>query len=85
MAAGVPVCATPTELNRELLGGAAAFADEGDTEGFVATVSDCFENEARRAVMSAAGRHRATDFSPGEAARSYADLYADIARQRARL
>jgi len=84
MAAGVPVCATPTELNRELLGGAAEFADESDTEGFANAVALCFDNEARRAVMKAAGRSRAADFSPTEAARSYAELYNDVTRRVAR-
>jgi hypothetical protein len=84
MAAGVPVCSTPTELNHELLEGAAAIADDRDEDAFTATVLDAAASESRRAVMIAAGRARARDFSPAEAARSYAELYGGLRRKMVR-
>jgi hypothetical protein len=75
MAAGVPVCATATELNREILGGAAEMADGTEATAFAAMVDDVWENESKRAVMTAAGRDRAADFAPDQAARAFADLY----------
>ncbi len=82
LAAGVPTCATMTPVNRELLDGAAWLVDEKDPTDLVGVIEALFEDDARRAVMSAAGRSRATDFSPATAARSYAELYDTILRQR---
>jgi glycosyltransferase involved in cell wall biosynthesis len=84
MAAGVPVCSTPTELNRELLEGAATFADDADSDAFAGIVLDAADNDSRRAVMIAAGRARARDFAPVEAARSYAELYHGVVRRMVR-
>lgn len=79
MAAGVPVCATATELNRELLGGAAAFAEDEGPDAVATLVADIVENEPRRAVMAAAGLARARDFAPEAAARAYGSLYRVVA------
>lgn len=79
LAAGVPTMARASEINRELLGGAAAliFEDNEIMENLVSLWSD----EARRAIAIAAGHHRARDFSPWEVASVYAALYADVTRQ----
>ena len=82
LAAGVPTCATMTPVNRELLDGAAWLVDESDPTELVGVIESLFEDDARRAVMAAAGRSRAADFSPAAAARSYAELYESVLRRR---
>ena len=78
LAAGVPTLARATAINRELLEGAAALA--GDDASLVETLGTVFDDEARRAVMVAAGAARAVDFSPANAAAAYAALYRDVVR-----
>ncbi len=85
LAAGVPTCATPTPVNRELLDGAAMIVDETSLDLFVGAVEDLWENEPRRAVLRAAGRDRSLDFSPDVAATSYRALYEDMVRRQARV
>jgi glycosyltransferase involved in cell wall biosynthesis len=85
LAAGVPTCATPTPVNRELLEGAAVIADEREVDQFAAAVENLYENESRRAVLRAAGRDRAKDFSASVAAKSYRALYEDLVRRQARV
>jgi glycosyltransferase involved in cell wall biosynthesis len=75
LAAGVPTCATSTAVNRELLDGASVLVDEHDDDAFVAAVADLWDNESRRAVLAAAGRARAADYSPAVTAQRYAALY----------
>ena len=84
LAAGVPTCATPTPVNRELLEGAAVISDERDVERFVGEIEDLWENESRRAVLRSAGRDRALDFAPAVAAQSYRLFYEDLVRRHAR-
>jgi glycosyltransferase involved in cell wall biosynthesis len=84
LAAGVPTCATSTAVNRELLEGAATLVDENDTASLVSAVEDLWECEPRRAVLIAAGRDRAADFSPDVAARAYVALYDALTRRLAR-
>ena len=67
-----------TSINRELLDGAAALA-ESDEE-ILEILDDVWDSASRRAIMIAAGRDRATDFSPATAARAYALLYRDVVR-----
>lgn len=77
LAAGVPALARATEVNRELLSGAAALIhDEDEAMG---TLEDLWTNQPRRAILVAAGRARAADFSPWNVASAYAGLYADVA------
>jgi glycosyltransferase involved in cell wall biosynthesis len=78
LAAGVPTCATATEVNRELLDGASSLVAEADAERMSAAIEELWEDEARRALLVAAGRARAGDFTPEVAARSYAALYATV-------
>ncbi|MGH9020794.1 MAG: glycosyltransferase [Acidimicrobiales bacterium] len=78
LAAGVPTIARSTEINRELLDGAAALVDY-DHE-WPSTLEDAWSNDARRALMAAAGADRARDFAPVTAARAYAALYHDVVR-----
>jgi hypothetical protein len=85
LAGGVPTCATSTSVNRELLEGAAVLVDDADEERLVGAVEELWESEPRRAVLAAAGRDRAGDFSPEAAARSYGSLYGALDRRRARL
>ena len=76
--AEVPTLARATSINRELLDGAAALA-ESDQE-ILEILDDVWDSASRRAIMIAAGRVRATDFSPATAARAYALLYRDVVR-----
>jgi glycosyltransferase involved in cell wall biosynthesis len=82
LAAGVPALARATEINRELLSGAAALIHL-EAESMEA-LEDLWTNESRRAILVAAGRARAADFSPWNVASAYATLYADVA-QRSRV
>jgi glycosyltransferase involved in cell wall biosynthesis len=84
LAAGVPTCATPTPVNRELLEGAAMIEDESNVERFVDAVQNLWENEPRRSVLRAAGRDRSLDYSPQRAATAYRALYEDLVRRQAR-
>ena len=77
LGAGVPTVSLATAINRELLGGAAALVP--DEDDLVATLEELWSNEARRAIMRAAGLARAEDFSPWNVASAYANLYADVA------
>ena len=78
LSAGVPTMARSTEINRELLGGAAILMSSYDD---VASVLDAlWSDEARRAILISAGRDRASDFAPATAARAYVALYRDVVR-----
>lgn len=79
LAAEVPTVALATDINRELLNGAAALLHHDD-EAMV-TLEDLWTNESRRAILIAAGRARAADFSPWNVASVYAALYADVAQR----
>ncbi len=76
--AGVPTVALATDINRELLGGAAALVVSD--EEVMATLPDVWSNESRRAIMIAAGHSRSADFAPATAARAYVTLYRDVVR-----
>ena len=78
LAAGVPTIARSTEINRELLDGAAALVSS-DAE-VISMIDDVWSNSSRRAIMIAAGRARAIDFAPATAARAYVALYRDVVR-----
>ena len=79
LAAGVPTLARATAINRELLSGAAALIHADDEA--MGALEDLWTNEPRRAILVAAGRARAADFSPWNVASAYAGLYADVARR----
>lgn len=76
--AGVPTIALATDINRELLGGAAALVVSDDD--VMAMLPAVWSDEARRAIMVAAGRSRSFDFAPTTAARAYVNLYRDVMR-----
>ena len=78
LGAEVPTLARATSINRELLDGAAALA--ASDQEILETLGEVWDSAARRAIMIAAGRARATDFSPTTAARAYALLYRDVVR-----
>jgi len=78
LAAGVPTVARSTAINRELLDGAAALI--GAEEEWPDVLAQAWGDEARRAVMVAAGAARAVDFSPATAARAYGALYREVVR-----
>ncbi len=78
---GVPVVATDTRTNREILHGAAVLCTSDDAEHFGAEVASLWDDEARRAIHIAAGRARANDFVPAVAAAGYESLYRSV-RQR---
>ena len=77
LGAGVPTIALATAINRELLGGAAALADEDEV---LSTLPDVWASDTRRSIMVAAGRARAADFAPSTAAKAYIALYRDVVR-----
>ncbi len=79
LSAGVPTLARDTEINRELLSGAAALVLAQDET--LDILEDLWSNESRRAILIAAGRARASDFSPWNVASAYASLYADVAKR----
>ena len=78
LAAGVPTIARATDINRELLEGAAALV-VNDPEVLV-TLDEVWSGESRRSIMIAAGRSRAVDFAPDTAARAYISLYREVVR-----
>jgi glycosyltransferase involved in cell wall biosynthesis len=78
LSAGVPTLARATDINRELLAGAAAlFANDHEVHD---TLEDVWTNGSRRSIMIAAGRARAVDFAPDTAARAYVSLYHEVVR-----
>ncbi len=76
LAAGVPTVARATPSTRELLEGAAILVESNDE--LVDAVAQIWDNEARRAIVVAAGVARARDFAPAAAARSYLALYREV-------
>ncbi len=80
LAAGVPTMARATDINRELLNGAAALIQHDDEA--MPTLEELWSNTARRSILVAAGFARAADFSPWNVASTYAQLYADVAQRR---
>jgi glycosyltransferase involved in cell wall biosynthesis len=78
LAAGVPTIARATEINRELLNGAAALTQSDDE--VMPLLELIWESATRRAIMVAAGRSRAQDFAPATAARAYVALYREVVR-----
>lgn len=78
LSAGVPTVALGTDINRELLGGAASIANDDDE--VMAQLSDAWSNTSLRSIMQAAGRSRAIDFAPATAAQAYVNLYRNVVR-----
>jgi glycosyltransferase involved in cell wall biosynthesis len=79
LGAGVPTVARATEINRELLGGAAALIYDDDE--ILPTLQEIWSNDGRRSIARAAGLARAHDFAPAEVASAYAALYAEVAKE----
>jgi glycosyltransferase involved in cell wall biosynthesis len=79
LAAAVPTLARATDINRELLSGAASLIH--DPNEAMDALEDLWVNEPRRAILVAAGLARAADFSPWTVASAYANLYTDVARR----
>lgn len=79
LGAGVPTLARANEINREVLSGAASLTYH-DHDAMDA-LEDLWSNDAHRAILVAAGRSRAADFSPWSVASAYAQLYADVVRR----
>jgi hypothetical protein len=78
LSADVPTLARATDINRELLEGAAAIvADDHEVRDMLEEV---WSNGSRRSIMVAAGRSRAVDFAPETAARAYLSLYREVVR-----
>lgn len=63
LVAGVPVVAARTPTTTELLQGSAVLVDAAATQEFVDAAMELCGNDAARAVVVAAGRARADDFS----------------------
>jgi hypothetical protein len=78
LSAGVPTLARATEINRELLEGAAAlFRNDHEVPD---ALEEMWTSASRRSIMVAAGRSRAVDFAPDTAARAYLSLYHEVVR-----
>jgi glycosyltransferase involved in cell wall biosynthesis len=77
MAAGVPTCATATEVNRELLAGVSYLADSREPD-FFEGVRLLWHDEARRAIARSAGIVRARDVAPDAVAHQYREMYERI-------
>ena len=77
MAAGVPTCATATEVNRELLAGVSYLADSREPD-FFEGVRELWHDEARRAIARSAGLVRARDVTPDAVASEYREMYERI-------
>jgi glycosyltransferase involved in cell wall biosynthesis len=78
LSAGVPTIALATDINRELLGGAAALAFDDDE--VMTMLPIVWSSEARRSIMVSAGRSRSIDFEPASAADAYVTLYRNVVR-----
>lgn len=76
-AANVPVVATTTDVNRELLEGAADLVEAEDLEGIVLSIKRNVGDVAHRQLLASAGTMRAQDFRPAVAAERYERLYRD--------
>lgn len=79
LGAGVPTVARATEINRELLAGAASLIH--DDEEILPTLEAMWGDEPRRTIATAAGIDRAHDFSPWVVASVYAAFYHEVAGQ----
>jgi len=76
LSAGVPTLARATEINRELLSGAALLLNARDR--VEEALASLWEDEPRRRLMIAGGHARAHDFAPATVARAYVALYRDV-------
>ncbi len=75
--AQTPVVATTTDVNRELLEGAADLVETYDHDAILSSVRRNLGDIAHRQLLVAASRIRATDFSPPVVAEQYERLYRD--------
>ena len=76
-AAGVPVIATSTDVNRELLEGAAVLVEPDDDTTLIERVRDLVGDDHLRRILASAGEVRARDFTPESAAERYEAIYRD--------
>jgi glycosyltransferase involved in cell wall biosynthesis len=84
-AASIPVVATSTDVNRELLEGSADLVELNDLDAIIASVLRNFADESHRQLLMAAGKVRAVDFSPAVVAERYERLYRDaVSESRAK-
>jgi hypothetical protein len=74
---GLPVVATSTDVNRELLEGCVDLISEDDVAGAMSIIVRTMTDETHRGLLGSAGRTRALDFTPDVAARRYEGLYRD--------
>ena len=78
LSAGVPTMASLSDINFEVMGGAAALV-EPDQE-FIEFLRELWHNESKRKLLRAAGLERAKDFEPEAVAMRYHTIYRDILR-----
>ncbi len=84
-AANVPVVATTTDVNRELLEGAADLVESDNLDAIVHSVRRNVGDASHRQLLQSAGALRAQDFQPSVAAERYERLYRDaVAESRTR-
>jgi len=74
---GLPVVATSTDVNRELLEGCADLIAENEVHEALAVIVRTMTDATHRRLLSSAGRPRAQDFTPDVAAQRYEGLYRD--------
>jgi len=78
LSAGVPTVARATEINRELLSGAASLLNARDRVD--EALESLWSDESRRSLMIAGGLARSYDFAPSTVARSYLKVYGEVVR-----
>lgn len=76
LSAGVPTVARATDINRELLSGAALLLNARDP--LAEALESLWNDEAKRSLMIAGGHARAFDFAPSTVAKAYVALYRDV-------
>lgn len=74
---GLPVIATSTDVNRELLEGCVDLVPEEDVATTIDAISRTLTDDSHRRLLRSAGQPRARDFTPDVAAFRYEGLYRD--------
>lgn len=74
---GLPVVATSTDVNRELLEGCVDLIPDDDIGEALRAIARTIFDDTHRTLLTSAGRTRARDFTPDVAAKRYEGLYRD--------
>ena len=85
MAAGVPIVASDVPGLREVVEGAALLVPPGDVAALSAALTRLSADEGLRAALVEAGLRRCERFDIRRTARSYEDLYREVASRHKRV